>query len=82
MEEEERNFHSGGDRDVSRRLTGLFALPFIGESHRVEFRSDLFNAFNHTQWANSDRTMTSTTYGRITATRPARQIQFALRYIF
>ena len=30
-------------------LAKTFALPFIGESHRVEFRSDPFNAFNHTQ---------------------------------
>jgi hypothetical protein len=57
-------------------------LNFLGEGHAAEFRADLLNAFNHTQWSTSNRNMRSATYGQITATRPARQIQFALRYRF
>jgi hypothetical protein len=57
-------------------------LGFLKEGHMLEFRGDYFNAWNHTQWANSDKNMRSATYGRITSTRPARQIQFALRYFF
>ncbi len=57
-------------------------LNFIRENHALEIRADMFNAFNHTQWLSSDKTMTSATYGRITSSRPARQVQFALRYIF
>ena len=57
-------------------------LSFLKEGHALEFRADFFNAWNHTQWLSSDKSMTSATYGRITSTRPARQIQFALRYLF
>lgn len=59
-----------------------FPLGFIREGHELEFRADLLNAWNHTQWLSSDKSMTSATYGRITPTRPARQIQFALCDIF
>ena len=57
-------------------------LGFLKEGHALEFRADFFNAWNHTQWLSSDKSMTSATYGRITSTRPARQVQFALRYLF
>ena len=62
-------------------LAKRIPLRFI-ESHVLEFRADMLNAFNHTQWATSDRNMRSATYGQITSTRPARQVQFALRYLF
>ena len=57
-------------------------LGFLREGHALEFRADFFNAWNHTQWLSSDKSMTSATYGRITSTHPARQVQFALRYLF
>jgi hypothetical protein len=57
-------------------------LSFLKEGHAVEFRADFLNAWNHTQWLSSDKSMTSATYGRITSTHPARQVQFALRYLF
>ena len=57
-------------------------LGFLKEGHALEFRADFFNAWNHTQWLSSDKNMTSATYGRITSTHPARQVQFALRYLF
>lgn len=59
-----------------------FPVHFWSEGQVFEFRTDFFNAWNHTQWATSDKNMRSVTYGRITSTRPARQIQFALRFIF
>jgi hypothetical protein len=58
------------------------SLGFVREGHALEFRADMLNAFNHTQWASSDKNMRSATYGQVTSTRPARQIQFALRYLF
>jgi hypothetical protein len=57
-------------------------LGFLREGHSMEFRADFLNAWNHTQWLSSDKGMTSATYGRITSTHPARQVQFALRYLF
>ena len=59
-----------------------FPIHFLPEKNFVEFRCDLFNAFNHTQWGPVTTSMTSATYGQITTTRPPRQIQFSLRYVF
>ena len=54
------------------------------ETARLDFRADFFNAFNHTQWgASNDVTLTSSpTAGQISSTRPPRQIQLSLRYVF
>jgi hypothetical protein len=59
-----------------------FKVPRLGESHFVELRGDYLNAWNHTQFSSSDKSLTSVSYGRVNVVRPARQIQFALRYIF
>jgi len=58
---------------------------FPRESGELQFRADMFNAFNHTQWAAPTEYITSYTSvsnGRIGGTRPARQIQFTLKYLF
>jgi hypothetical protein len=51
---------------------------------RIEFRLDLFNAFNHTQWGNATNTtlIANVNAGRITSTRPPRQMQFSLSFQF
>ncbi|HLV00564.1 MAG TPA: hypothetical protein VKZ59_04820, partial [Acidobacteriota bacterium] len=54
----------------------------IQENHQLEFRLEAFNVFNHTQWGNVVTNMSSASYGRISGTRPARQIQVALFYEF
>ena len=56
----------------------------ITESKNLEFRSEFFNAFNHTQFANPGTTVsTPASFGVITATSVApRIIQFALKFIF
>jgi hypothetical protein len=51
----------------------------------IVFRTDLFNALNHTQWggaSNSTLQSGNVNSGRITSTRPPRQMQFSLSYIF
>jgi len=57
-----------------------FRLP--REGMRLQFRSEFFNLFNHTnfQAANPDRA--SASFGTIRSTFPPRQIQFALKLIF
>ncbi len=57
-----------------------FRLP--REGMRLQFRSEFFNLFNHTnfQAANPDRA--SAAFGTIRSTFPPRQIQFALKLIF
>ncbi|MEP7271971.1 MAG: TonB-dependent receptor, partial [Acidobacteriota bacterium] len=75
-------------------LQKSFALPFINETSRVEFRAEFFNALNKTNFGNPSGTATGLVFdanGRVTATGgfgqtrsafPARQVQFALKVSF
>lgn len=58
-----------------------FALPF-SESSKLEFRAELFNAFNKTNFQAAVSDITSGAFGTITSTFPARQVQFALKLSF
>ncbi len=63
-------------------LSGGKAFRFT-EAHALEFRADLFNAFNLASYGNPDNNITDTNFGQITNTRSlARQIQFSLHYSF
>jgi hypothetical protein len=49
----------------------------------VEFRWELFNAFNHTQWGAPGVNLESPqTFGVISSTASPRIMQFVLRYAF
>jgi hypothetical protein len=55
------------------------------EKLRVEFRADLLNAFNHTQWSGVDTTYsdaTGNTFGWINGARNPRNVQLLLRIAF
>lgn len=55
------------------------------ERVRVEFRADMDNAFNHTQWSGINTTYsdaTGNTFGWITGARDGRYTQFLLRVLF
>jgi hypothetical protein len=54
----------------------------IREVARLQFRSEFFNVTNHTNLGIPNTTTTSTSFGQIRSTYPARQIQFALKVIF
>jgi hypothetical protein len=56
----------------------------IGEGTKsVEFRTEFFNAFNHSQFANPDNAGGSGTFGQVTTTRiDNRIIQFGLKFYF
>jgi hypothetical protein len=54
----------------------------ITERFRVEFRSELFNLFNTTNFLVPDTNRSSVAYGTVTSTRAARQAQFALKLLF
>jgi hypothetical protein len=69
----------------------LFKAFPIRERARLQFRWELYNAFNHTQFSGLDtgarfdtRTgeQVNARFGEFTAARPARQMQFALRFYF
>jgi carboxypeptidase family protein len=61
----------------------------ISESLRVQFRTEIFDLFNHANFGQPGRVVGSQTFGQITNTRFAtgdsgssRQLQFALKLIF
>jgi hypothetical protein len=67
----------------------LFKSMRLKEKHTLQFRSEFFNLLNHVNFSDPDVTPLTATgtrdanAGRISATRTtARQIQFALKYMF
>ena len=55
------------------------------ERLKTEFRADLYNAFNHTQWSGVNTTYTNAvgnTFGRVTGAREPRIVQLGLRILF
>jgi len=59
-----------------------FNLPW-SESHKLQFRWESYNAFNHTTFADPSADKNGGTFGQITATAGGNRVmQFALRYDF
>jgi len=54
----------------------------ITEGIRLQFRSEFFNVLNHTNFGPPSNISTSGSFGTITTTLPARQIQFGLKLLF
>ncbi|MDQ6679330.1 MAG: TonB-dependent receptor [Acidobacteriota bacterium] len=52
------------------------------ESSSLEFRAEAFNVFNQTNFQPANSNISSSSFGSITATFPARQLQFALKLLF
>lgn len=57
-----------------------FALP--REGMKVQFRSEFFNALNHTNFRGPNSDVANAAFGTIRGTYPVRQIQFALKFMF
>jgi hypothetical protein len=57
-----------------------FALPWEGK--HLEFRAEMFNFLNHTNFNAADGNRSDAGFGTVTSALPARQIQFALKLIF
>jgi hypothetical protein len=63
----------------------FFKNNYIGGERRfnVQYRLEMFNAFNHAEFANPDTNFLSSGFGQITATaHNPREIQMALKFIF
>ena len=67
----------------------VFAASYIQKvvisavSTRLQFRVEVFNIFNHTNFADvPGRTAFTATFGRYTAAENPRQIQLALKLLF
>lgn len=57
-------------------------FPLHSESQSLEFRAEIFNALNKTNFSPASGDRGSSSFGKITSTLPARQVQFALRFAF
>jgi hypothetical protein len=60
----------------------IFKSNRITELTRIELRAEIFNIFNHPQFLNPVSDPTNQAFGRITGTRPAREIQFGVKIVF
>jgi hypothetical protein len=61
---------------------GLHKEFSLTERARLQFRSEAFNLTNQTNFQSPASNISSSNYGSITSTFPARQLQFALRLSF
>lgn len=54
----------------------------ITERVRLQFRSEMFNTTNHSNFRNANLNRSAAGFGQVRATFPARQVQFGLRLTF
>ncbi len=52
----------------------------LGESRRLQFRFEMFNALNHPNFFEPDTNLGDANFGTITSAYPARSVQFGLKY--
>ena len=72
-----------GYANVDMSLAKGWALPFLGETGRVEYRFEAFNLFNATHMSNPVTGMTNPKFGQITGTDgDPRILQMALKVIW
>jgi hypothetical protein len=61
----------------------VFKNTRIRETHTLEFRWEMYNAWNHANWgAASANAEVPATFGVISSRGPTRTMQFALKYAF
>jgi hypothetical protein len=63
-------------------LAKSFALRFINEGARLQFRSEFYNLFNKTNFLQPEVNLASGNFGRVTNTFDPRFVQFALKLQF
>src|ERR1700730_10784945 len=61
---------------------GVFKSTPVGERLHVEFRTEIFNVFNHAQSYGTDGNSANTTFGQPQKVREPRLLQFALKLLF
>ncbi len=72
-----------GNQNWDMTLIKTTRVGGLREDATLDFRTELFNAFNHAQYANPGTGVGTASYGVINASSVApRLVQFALKYIF
>jgi outer membrane receptor protein involved in Fe transport len=61
---------------------GLFKNFYVGGNLGLQFRAEMFNVFNRTNFTNAGTVMGNPTFGRLTTAAEPRLIQFGLRATF
>jgi hypothetical protein len=74
-----RFFHGPG---VNNWDTALLRDMRLTEQKIIQFRFELFNAFNHTQFNNPSGSVTNANFGKVTSARSPRIAQVALKFLF
>jgi outer membrane receptor protein involved in Fe transport len=68
---------------ISETDFAVIKMVPVTEKTRFEFRGELFNLFNHTQFYNPDGNSTDgTQFGQVTQVKDPRLVQFALKFFF
>lgn len=74
--------HIVGSRYDNFDVNASINFPLF-ERSTLQFRSEFFNIFNHTNLSNPDNTVTDGTFGKIlSAAGSGREVQFALKVLF
>ncbi len=70
-------------KNVDTVLVKSFSLQLGEHEIRTQFRSEFYNLFNHPQFAAPNGTITSQSFGQVTAQNNSpRDIQFGLKISF
>lgn len=69
-----------GRANFNLSLFKSFALP--REGMKVQFRSEFFNAFNHTQFHDVNTSFGAQNFGKVTSVYDPRVIQLGLKFLF
>jgi hypothetical protein len=75
-------FYGPGYANTNLNIVKRFPLRMLGETGRVDFRTELFNLFNRTNLGVPVGDLTSPQFGRSTTALGARNVQFGLRVQF
>ncbi len=59
-----------------------FSVSEVSERWKIDVRADFFNIMNHANWNNPSNTMSSATFGQVTAFGSPRIIQMAMKVYF
>ncbi len=62
--------------------TGIMKNFVLRERFRIQFRAEMFNAFNHTNFGIPGTALSSPNFGTITSAKPARVTQLGLKVYF